>query len=430
MNLHKLTPIVFLLIGMSFLNSTLAADTTQQEKCYVDLKNTISQLSDYATPFGELQEKDYDFISKNLSKNYKNISSFGIDTDDANFSMKVYTFWEQTAYRHPPYSPYPAAQKNETWEKLAKEYVFAEEYVLGADNKDIFLGCSLMHIDSQKPMTVKADKYWYDGTILSVVVSDDEHQNKIWYNYNTAYDFDFQPLANFERLFVFPKGTQNTYFDKYDIIDAFPGGKTDLKNFVFEMNGGGKEIAGKWMNYDRVGNITALYGFPSFLKIPEFTGKNKDFTLYDFYQEIENVFPAFAKHLSLRGALSFDTAKKILEDGTNPRYAEIINTTINPFDFIKYAKAKELWKNNIFDDVTSAFYEEQLQNIGTLEQHALTILAPEVMEDTGESLSSNPPSEIQKVSTPDFDGKKQMMIIIAFLVFLGIIGIFIVKNKK
>ena len=266
-------------------------------------------------------------------------------------------------------------------------------------------------------MTVKADKYWYDGTILSVVANDDANQNKIWYNYNTAYDFDFKPLANFERLFVFPKSTQNQYFDKYDIIDAFPGGKTDLKNFIFEMN----ESPGKGINYDSVGNITALYGFPSFLTVPEFTGKNKDFVLYDFYQEIENVFPDFAKHLSLRGALSFETTKKILEDSSNPRYAEIINTTIHPFDFVKYAKAKELGKTSIFEDATAAFYEEQLQNIDNLEQHAQTILTPEITEDTGETISQDSGSGIQQVSVTDFDGKKQMMIIIAVLIFLGII---------
>jgi hypothetical protein len=77
-----------------------------------------------------------------------------------------------------------------------------------------------MQISSSDLMKVKSTDYLYDGDMVSLLKQEDDY--KAWYSENTSFNYDNKPFVNWYRLFIYPKATQNDYFNKYDIIDTFP----------------------------------------------------------------------------------------------------------------------------------------------------------------------------------------------------------------
>jgi len=51
---------------------------------------------------------------------------------------------------------------------------------------------------------------------------DDNLDYKAWYNENVSYNYDSEIFVTWNRLFIYPKETENNYFDRYKIADSFP----------------------------------------------------------------------------------------------------------------------------------------------------------------------------------------------------------------
>lgn len=169
----------------------------------------------------------------------------------------------------------------------------------------------------------------------------------------SSFDYASKPLAKWRRLFVYPKSAQNEYFDKYAVADAYPGNKVEslevLKFFsqpmvrlqAIDENGQAKL---KFITFDEKDSTKAPIelSLPAALSPIVGEGINKTFPLNEYYQAIENRFPEFAKLLSFRGSLKFETFKKLLAEEQTPEVNTVLNTLLDYRQLAGYMASKRI----------------------------------------------------------------------------------------
>ena len=334
--------------------TTSAADEKQLE-CFNQLQSSVVSIPSFAPVHEDVKKLVYGDVQREFSPYYKNISSFGVDLRSPDFDMRIYSFGPATGYQHPPFSPFPTYTLSDKWEEPANQFIIAEEYVRNTEtNERVFLSCSFMVIDTGSPKKVTAERYLSDGPLTSIVYTAPSGTYKTWYSKNKSYDHTGMEFVTWERLFVYPKSTENNFFSRYTVLDAFPARTTDdLSNIV---------------------NIPKfLKGDKDLLNPPEMKGYDTVFALNSYYQAIENTYPKFAEKLALRGVLQYQTVKELLATRGVSEFSAIWDTVLNPNEITKYALLKEkgeLVKDNgdgvIAANEESAFFEEQLNKISSL----------------------------------------------------------------
>ncbi|MFA6608317.1 MAG: hypothetical protein WCT07_00150 [Candidatus Paceibacterota bacterium] len=334
----KISFVLFLIcIPLSSVSFVAAQETNTnvQEQCFSTLKENMKETTLFETPLLELEKMSYTDIYSKFGEKKKMLQSFDLTIDQPILGIRLYSFGNQTGYSHPPKSAYPDSYKSETWGDPVKEYVVAEEYVTDLKGNEHFLNCVFLQIASDNLLAVTEDKYAYDGTAISIAKTASNESFKAWYYQSLSFDYDNKPLATWKRLIVYPKATQNAYFDRYDVADAYPANK--VQSFAV-LNFFNQDLV-KANNYNDAMNLAVLKYFvknekgetveialPTSLRPIVFSGTNTSFSHETYYQSIENKFPEFASLLSIRGALKFVTFKKLLSnENLNPETIKFMN---------------------------------------------------------------------------------------------------------
>ncbi|PCI25089.1 hypothetical protein COB57_02615 [Candidatus Peregrinibacteria bacterium] len=443
-----------------------------EESCFIDLQENVKKIGLFGNENKDLFDMSYSDIEKKFSKNYKNMSSFGIDLDDNLFEMRLYSFGDQTGYIHPPYSPYPVSKKTDTWSKATKEFIIAEEYVRLPDNTKQLISCSFMQMNAGDLMKVTAENYLYDGEMISVIQGDDMRQGyKAWYNENTTYAHDNSALVSWQRMFIYPKDSQNEYFNRYDVLSSFPGKR--VENFSdFAPVPLDKEVFLATLSQEAQDTIKEKYpeGIPDNI-VPDGGGirvyqadengqiinglapdslmpiepedLDNIFAFQSYYQAIQDTFPEFSEHLALRGVLHFDTMKELLATRDNEYFNYLWHTVLDTREITKYALLKKQGKIQEKD----VFYEDSLSAIESIEEEAKILLLEHkdlVKDAQGKMIEEKPVKKIgsfvgEKPDSPMATASQmpsQMEIVFFFLGLTGIFGgviwllVRLIKNKK
>lgn len=343
----------FAFILPMYASAQTASDNATRAQCFATLKENMAETSIFSQPLKTLATTTYADLESKFSKNYTSLSSFGIDIDRPDFEMRLYSFGRQTGYQHPPKLPLPSSTKSELWGENSKEYIVAEEYITDNNQQKHFLDCVFFQISGQDLMQITRERYLYDGALISITKTPQTNDYKAWYSENISFDYQSKPFVTWRRLFVYPKATQNNYFDRYDVQDAFPAHQTtSFNSLAFEDSSKGPVMSSQ--DYDAKGNVTIKYYSPDATgKIVEVTypdelkpivsdGADKRFPLATYYQSIENLFPEFAKRLSFRGTLQYDTFKKLLTSPSlDAESQKLLNTLLDPRGLAAYSVSKE-----------------------------------------------------------------------------------------
>tara|TARA_Y100000031_G_scaffold112442_1_gene124163 strand:- start:1759 stop:3066 length:1308 start_codon:yes stop_codon:yes gene_type:complete len=356
------------MLTLSFLMSTAFAQTSFvsdsstskqniRSQCFTALKENIAEAKIFSEPLKELQKLTYQDLESRFSTNYKELFSFGVEIDRGDIEMRLYSFGRQTGYIHPPDLPLPAYVKSDKWEEPAKEFIVAEEFIVDPEGEKHFLNCVFFVIDSDNLLNVTRENYLYDGEMISLTKTAKDGSYKAWYSENTSFDYQDKPFVNWKRLFIYPKLTQNDYFNRYDVAEVFPANKVEsfdiLKFFL--------EVTSQVQDYDNLGFLETSYFKnengenvkidPPKEFLPVAATLQDDlsmfFPLADYYQAIENMFPRFAERLSFRGTLEYDTFKKLFAIAEDDEDARVLWNTLGDYrslanyDLDKKNKEKE-----------------------------------------------------------------------------------------
>ena len=318
----SIVTVMFLTLPV-FVSAQSVSDSAVRAQCFATLKENMAETTLFSEPLKTIENTTYNDLESKFSKNYTGLSSFGIDIDRGDFEMRLYSFGRQTGYQHPPKLPLPNSTKSELWGENSKEYIIAEEYIVDNNKQKHFLNCVFFQISGDDLMQITRDKYLYDGAVISITKTPENNDYKAWYSENLSFDYRDKPFVTWKRLFVYPKATQNSYFDRYDVQDVYPAHQaTSFKSLAFKNPSQNPVMSSQ--DYDAKGNVTIKYfsqntkgeivetTYPDELKPVISEGINKKFPLSTYYQAIENMFPEFAKRLSFRGTLQYDTFKKLL----------------------------------------------------------------------------------------------------------------------
>jgi len=344
---------VFFLTVPFFVSAQSASDNTVRAQCFDTLKENMAETTIFSLPLQTLATTTYADLESKFSKNYTGLSSFGIDIDRPDLEMRLYSFGRQTGYQHPPKLPLPSSTKSELWGETSKEYIVAEEYITDNNQQKHFIDCVFFQISGQDLMQITRERYLYDGALISITKTPQTNDYKAWYSENVSFDYKSKPFATWRRLFVYPKATQNTYFSKYDAQDAFPAHQTtSFSSLAFKNSSQGPVMSSQ--DYDEKGNVSIKYfapnvtgeivevAYPDELKPVVSDGADKRFPLATYYQSIENLFPEFAKRLSFRGTLQYDTFKKLLTSPSlDAESQKLLNTLLDPRGLAAYSVSKE-----------------------------------------------------------------------------------------
>ncbi len=359
---------IMLICCITFLGSFVSADYDLRQSCYSDLTDYMSDIGATQAAIEWLENFTYEQLEEEFSRKYQEMSSFGIDLYEPLFSMRLHSYWQQTQYQHPPYSPYPVYDRTEQWQYPAKEFIIAEEYVTDPEWQEHFIWCSFMHIKSDDLENFSDDDYWYDSEIFSAVSEDSDRWNQIWYNTNNVYNYDNEITGSFDRLFVFPQGTQNDFFDKYSVIDSFPSNVVDLEDFFDEL---------WWQDWEQIRGVfldesgsAISYDMPDILSPVSEVSDNDVFPLFNFYQEIENVYPDFWQYLAINWHLQFDTLKEMIDKRHDHEYADLWSSIINSRQIQKYAYNDRYGYDTDLEDEKEELYEETIETIHQVDNEA------------------------------------------------------------
>ena len=449
---------LLVLLGIAPLLATSvqaeAFDNTEvREQCYYDLKENLAEIPLFSETLEGLRDMEYSALDGKFSRYYKNISSFGIDVDQPIFETRIFSFGEPTGYIHPPFSPFPTFAKSDKWENPAKQNIVLEEYITDETSQKHFLGCAVFRIESENLMEVTSENYLYDGELISVMKSNTNY--KAWYNGNISYNHENKPFVNWKRLFVFPKSTINGYFDRFSVMNAFPSRNVDnfevlkpqkpsvqniptdilekIKTQLGKENPTEAEIMSRMPDgapliyiADENGNITNSIA-PEALTPVSREGNDNIFAFTSFYQAIENTFPVFAKRLTLRGTLKFDTLKQIMASPEAPELASIWSTVLDMREITKYALKKE--KGEIKSETEVNFYETYISKIPQIEIDA-TKLLKQIEENKlkemqkAENLEKTPKESKKTMDKiPSAEKSKQIIWVYLGLGILGLLGV-------
>lgn len=335
-------------------NVTKIDDSKIGEQCFNNLKENMKEASVFESPLQEVEKMTYKDLSAKFSRNYKELSSFGLEIDRGDLEMRLYSFGNQTGYVHPPITPFPSSTESEMWDEPAKEFILAEEYVVNNEGEKKFLNCSFMRISSEDLMKVTRENYLYDGAMVSLNKVAKDNSYKAWYSENVSFDYSGKPLASFSRIFVYPQLSQNEYFDRYTVAEAYPGNKVEsfdiLKFFLqpmirFQEYGEKNEVKTKIITFDESGKEKEII-MPKELEPIKYEGVNELFPMSGYYQAIENQFPEFAKLLSFRGSLKYKTFKELISGKQDPEVEKILVALSDYRQLINYELNKKANEKN------------------------------------------------------------------------------------
>jgi hypothetical protein len=327
-------------LSSSLFVSAQEPDTSVQARCFADLKENMKESVIFSNPAKEIDTMTYADLSSKFSQKYKELQSFGIGVDTGVFAMRTYSFGNQTGYIHPPKSMFPDSYKSDTWASPSKEYIVAEEYVTDTQGKEHFINCLFLQIASTDLTHVTQDRYNYDGIPLSISKNAPDGSYKALYSEAESFDYKNKPFVIWKRLFIYPKATQNSYFNRYDVADEYLANKVGsfevLKFFlqdIVKVNDvntitGTSSIKYLLRNKDRT---TTPLITPQAL-IPATLSDGASSPLFNQYPKaIEKQFPEFAKLLSVRGVIKYETIKRIQsETNQNPEVVKFLNAMSNP----------------------------------------------------------------------------------------------------
>jgi hypothetical protein len=330
-----------------------ANDLSVRTQCFATLKDNMLQTKTFGEPLKRLYSARYSDVESQFSKNYKNLSSFGIDISKGDLEMRVYSFGRQTGYQHPPKSPLPVSTKSDMWSTPASEFIVAEEYIVDGKGGKHFIDCAFFQIAADDLMGVTREKYLYDGPAISINVASTTGNYKAWYSENSSFDYNNNPFVTWKRLFIYPQATQNSYFDRYSVQDAYPARAAKDFSAVHFYDDAPKPNTQIQMQENSGAVSTKLLilgkdGKKSFIDVPAElspvspTGADAKFPLNTYYQAIEAKFPEFAKLLSYRGTLSYETFKTFLvAPPTDKESIDLFNALLSPDGLMRYAENKE-----------------------------------------------------------------------------------------
>lgn len=414
---------VFCLV-LLFVPQARAEDNEIQVKCFETLKSNLNEIDLFSGDYNEINGLTYETLEPQFSRYYKNESSFGIDLDEPLFDLRLYSFGRQTGYVHPPYSPFPTSTESDKWDEPAKEYVIAEEYIRDTDNNRHFLSCAFMQISAEDLMKVTNENYLYDGEIISVLKTSAELDYKAWYNENVSFDHNDQIFVNWNRLFIYPKETQNDYFDRYTVAETFPS------NIVSDFNLLKKVVP--WSNDQEylVNSLNRVYiknkdgetvtsaALPVLEPVKK-EGNNKIFPLFTYYQNIQNTFPVIGGKIALRGIVTFDALKLLVTTKDDEYFTHIWEIVLDGRAITKYALKKDKGENKTI----SAFYDEYLKKIKNKElKEEIQELINKEVDREAESIQNNSSSSLTKKINQKFLVEK---IDLKKLVFQRFFGFFV-----
>lgn len=382
----KITRVILVAVAAFLIapSVSFASEQNVRAQCFSTLKDNLSESALFATPLKTLQPMTYAELEPKFSENYKNLESFGIQIDRADLEMRLYSFGRQTGYVHPPKLPLPSPQKSDTWKEPAKEFIVAEEFIKDPEGNKHFLDCALLTIVSDNLMAVTSDRYLYDGEMISLTKVAKDGSYKAWYSSNESFDYADKPFVEWQRLFIYPKLTQNEYFNKYDVAEVFPAhiidnfGILDFtkdKVLIKDYSSGSVKTAYATNGKD---NVLVMVETPKELTPVPPSGEDEfsmSFPLAGYYQAIENRFPKFAERLSINGALRYDTFKSLfLIKDSNKEAANLLNALSDYRSVAAYV----LDKNNKEKEginISDPEKEKLLQDINNADVIAAELLA-------------------------------------------------------
>ena len=341
---------MFMVPSLASAQTSASSDQATRTQCFATLKENMAEAEIFSEPLTTLATTTYADIEPKFSAYYKNLSSFGVETDKGDLEMRMYSFGRLTGYVHPPKMPFPSSYKSDMWSEPTKEFIVAEEYAVDPTAQKHFIDCVFFSLGGDDLSKITRENYAYDGAMVSLIKTPPDNSYKAWYSENTSFDYKNNPFVDWRRLFIYSRSTQNSYFDKYDVADAFPANKVQsfgilkffLNNLITVQDYDQTGVATvKYMTPNGSGKLVQINAPKEVLPInPE--GVNNIFPLTTYYQAIEDHFPNFAKDLSLRGTLKYDTFKQlILEQNLNPETGKLVSAIIDPRQIVAYGLDKE-----------------------------------------------------------------------------------------
>lgn len=322
---------VFVLLSALILTPLVSsaqapATTSVQEQCFMTLKENLKEAALFEAPLAAFENASYSDIEESFSTKHPTLQSFYIGVDKPIISTRIASFGEQTGYVHPPKSLFPDYLKSTPWEAPAKQYVIGEEYVTDESGVEHFVDCFFLEIDSFDLMAVTEDRYAYDGAGISLIKTSADGSYKAAFQESPSFDYEDKPLATWRRMFVYPQAANNPYFNKYQVIDAFPANAvasfsvlefftgeplTKIEDFDIAT----QSTVYKYFRTNQEGDVPEELVINPALQPVVLTGIDTVFPRSKYYQSIDSLFPDFSDNLSVFGSVKY---KSFIDIITNP----------------------------------------------------------------------------------------------------------------
>lgn len=441
----------FALVLSPLTSSAQVGDTSVQAQCFDTLRENMFESEFLIVPATTLASISYTEIEADFSAEYGSLSSFDMTTDQQQFSSRIYSFGEQTGYVHPPVSAFPSYTDSDTWSEPAREYVIGEEYVTDQNGVKHFISCYFLNIGSDDPLSATEDRYAFDTPGISILKTGPSGSYYAWYGENDSYDYNTAPFVTWRKMFVYPQATENDFFSKYAVAQAYPANPvTDFSVLEFFAQdlvkvadydaATGKPVVRYFDGYNPDANYEQeidestpdpieLFPDPAVLPVaPE--GINLIFPLAQYYQAIEALYPDFAATLSLRGTLKFKTYVEIINSATpNPEINKFLSELGNSRVYDAYYREKVLGRT-----VSSSLLPNpELDRLLPLIQHADWTVARLKEGATLESLTYIPEETLESVMVPVTNPQAdKKMFTLATLVAGGMLlsGLYVVYSRN
>lgn len=328
---------IYSVIAQENFDSSTTTDSTNniivsgdsQEQCFQMLKNDMAEAGVFEKPLVEMQKMTYQELEQKFSRTYKSLASFGnFELSQPDVEMRIYSFGEQTGFMYPPLSPYPVSTKSEVWDEPMNEFVIVEEYISDSNNKNHFMDCAFIAMGAEDLMSVTREEYLGDNLNISLNKVAEDGSYKSWYSELLAFNREDKPFAMWHRLFVYPKSTQNDYFNKYDVADAYPAHEVESLDVLtspalITVDGSDDLVSEEILTgAGELSEVTVTV--PEVLKPVKQEGMNVMFSKSEYYQAIEAQFPEFAQLLSYRGSLKYEAFKEIISQEQTPEVNEVL----------------------------------------------------------------------------------------------------------
>ena len=377
-----------------FIQAQAANDIETRENCLEILKVNVEEAGLSVDAVDGLKGLNYKVLEGDFSKYYKNLSSFGVDLESAKFDARIYSFGAQTGYIHPPLSPYPSSTKADVWDSPAKEHIIMEEYIRDANENRHFLGCAYFQVQSPDLMSVTRDRYVYDGELMSAIKVEGDY--KAWYNENYSFDGEGVHFVTWKRLFVYPKATENEFFSRYGVLEAFPSNKVNSFTELYPvLEPDSDEAESDIVHYVAYGENGIIKSMSSDALRPVRLPENELFPFNSYYRAIEAQYPEMIDNLSVRGLTSYNQIKKLIASRKDTEKNSVWSVIVDTRDATNYYQKKERGdleeESKVFENFIDRIDQIDLE-IKELVGDADTVLSSEnedVVVDSEESMDGN-----------------------------------------